>query len=88
MLNVPTTCPRCGADLSAGSTTSMFNTEHICLDCKEDEAHCPNYDRARQVESAAVEHGEYNFSGIGLTAQDQAVLQARLYRRRTGTAHA
>jgi hypothetical protein len=43
----------------------MFNTEQICLDCKEREEQHPRYEEARRAEAEAVRRGELNFPGIG-----------------------
>tara|TARA_R110001606_G_scaffold88991_1_gene200195 strand:- start:458 stop:607 length:150 start_codon:yes stop_codon:yes gene_type:complete len=44
----------------------MFNTEMICLKCKEKEIKHEMYDVARKVESDQVRSGNYNYEGIGL----------------------
>jgi len=46
----------------------MFNTEMICSDCKGKERHHPDYAAAQAAELAAVQAGDYNFSGIGKPA--------------------
>lgn len=61
------TCERCGKDTLA-HTMSMFNTQTICLECKEIEKQHPDYERAREAELRAVQSGDYNFRGIGLPA--------------------
>jgi hypothetical protein len=43
----------------------MFNTEEICLDCREREEQHPPYEEARRAEAEAVRRGELNFPGIG-----------------------
>lgn len=57
-------CDRCGAELKV-RTMSMFNTDVICMECKEKETHHPDYEKAREVELAEVKKGNYNFEGIG-----------------------
>ena len=47
---------------------SMFNEEHICMECKEKERRHPDYQRARDAEHEAVKNGNMNFSGIGKPA--------------------
>ena len=42
-----------------------FNTEIICLKCKEKEKSHPRYEEARKAENEAVKRGDYNFGGIG-----------------------
>jgi len=58
-------CERCGGD--AGSTTmSIFNTEHICIECEGIEGAHPKYKRAVKIEEAEVRAKNYNYAGIGL----------------------
>lgn len=60
-------CQRCG-DPTISTIYSMFNTQMICFPCKTlEEAH-PGYAEAVQVEREHVQHGDYNFPGIGLPA--------------------
>jgi hypothetical protein len=55
-------CERCGSD---GITTmSIFNTQTICLKCKELEKKDPDYDAAVKAERDAVSRGDYNFPGV------------------------
>ena len=61
-----TTCDRCGGSLAKGRTMSMFNTDTICLDCKEAERKRSDYDAAVRAEVAACRAGNYNFKGVGL----------------------
>lgn len=60
-----TRCERCGEE-TAVYTCSMFNTETICLGCKEVEEAHPGYEEARRVEGEAVLAGNFNFPGVGL----------------------
>ena len=60
-------CERCGREARV-SIGSMFNTEQVCLDCKEREEAHPLYAEARRREAQAVRQGDYNFRGIGLPA--------------------
>ena len=60
-----TTCDRCGGSLDEGRIMSMFNTDCICLKCKEEETKRPDYKDAQLAELKAVQRGDYNFSGIG-----------------------
>ncbi len=60
-----TQCDRCGGSLSEGRIMSMYNTETICLKCKETEAKRPDYRKAADAELAAVRSGNRNFAGIG-----------------------
>lgn len=58
-------CDRCGQETGA-FTTSYFNTQTICVErCVPAERAHPDFERARDVELAAVERGDYNFPGIG-----------------------
>ena len=57
-------CERCGKETSA-FIMSMFNTEMICMDCKDAEKKHPDYAKARDAEHAEVCRGNYNFCGIG-----------------------
>ena len=57
-------CERCG---KKGLTTIMstFNTELICLECKEKEKQHSKYQDACDAERAAEASGDYNFPEIG-----------------------
>jgi len=67
MLNSPTHCERCGKKLTS-FTMSYFNTQNICMACKERERKHPKYAEARAADEAAIRNGNYNFKGIGLPA--------------------
>jgi len=66
-------CDRCGGSLKTGRIMSMFNTECICMKCKEEERKRPDYDEA--VKKDIEEHKKKNsfkccicgkeFSGYG-----------------------
>lgn len=60
-------CDRCSRETFV-MTGSMFNTEMICLDCKRLEEQHPGYEQAREIESAAVRRGDFNYPGVGLPA--------------------
>ena len=60
-------CERCGKETIA-KIMSQFNTQDICLECKEAEELHPMYERALQAEFDAIRGGNYNFPGIGLPA--------------------
>ena len=60
------TCDRCGASLAGGRTMSMYNTETICMKCKEAERKRSDYEAAREAERVACAAGDRNFKGIGL----------------------
>ena len=76
MKPIPQTCDRCGDALRA-SIMSKFNTDTLCMPCKSDEEALPCYPAAVDAERIACLRGDYNFLGIGLTAEDRASLAAR-----------
>lgn len=57
-------CPRCGKETRT-SIMSMFNTQTICMDCKDLEEKDPRYKEARAADEAAIRRGDFNFPGIG-----------------------
>lgn len=59
-------CDRCGGSLEGGRMMSMFNTDCICMKCKEKERARDDYGKARDAEMVAVRSGNRNFQGIGL----------------------
>jgi hypothetical protein len=64
------TCDRCGKPTIA-STMSMFNTQNICMECKDRETKSPRYKEACAAEEADLKRtlaaGQPNhFKGIGL----------------------
>ena len=59
-----TRCDRCRRETVA-TIMSMFNTDELCLDCKQREEEHPRYEEARRAETEAVRRGETNFPGIG-----------------------
>ena len=59
-------CQRCVGCLDGGRTMSMFNTQVICMACKEKEMLRPDYRDAVEAEMKAVRNGDRNFKGIGL----------------------
>ena len=58
-------CERCGNDTPV-TIMSMFNTQSICMECKEAEQQRPDYKEAEQADINAIKSGNYNFKGIGL----------------------
>jgi hypothetical protein len=62
-----TRCDRCFCETSH-SIMSKFNTDIICLTCKEKERAHPDYQKADAAETEAVRKGDYNFPGIGKPA--------------------
>lgn len=59
------TCQRCGGSLEDGRIMSVFNTDCICMKCRDAEAKLPSYKKAKDAEIQAVLSGNYNFPGIG-----------------------
>lgn len=57
-------CDRCGKE-TISTIMSMFNTDEICMDCKDKEKQDPRYEEAVEAERAAVLSGNYNFPGVG-----------------------
>jgi hypothetical protein len=57
-------CHRCGSATDV-SITSRFDTDQICIPCEDAEKAHPDYQRATDVELAAVKAGNLNFPGIG-----------------------
>ena len=52
---------------------SMFNTQEICIECKEIERTHPKYEEACAKDREEILKGNYNFEGIGwdgLTCED------------------
>jgi predicted sulfurtransferase len=62
-------CDRCRQPFgNEARTMSRFNTDTICMPCKDKERAHPDYKRAEEAELAAVRSGDYNFPGIGKPA--------------------
>ena len=59
-----TKCDRCGGSLEEGRTMSMFNTECICMRCKEQERKDPRYKEALEADMEQIKLGNYNYPGI------------------------
>ncbi len=57
-------CDRCGGNLGKGRTMSMFNTDCICLECKEKETKRSDYKKAVQAEHEEIKKGNYKYRGI------------------------
>lgn len=58
------TCQRCG-NQTFGTIMSKFNTEIICMECKQREREHPDYVAADRAEVEAVRRGDRNFPGVG-----------------------
>jgi len=61
-----TKCDRCRGDFNGCRTMSMFNTQVICMTCKEKEQQRADYRKAVEADHAEIRKGNYNFQGIGL----------------------
>jgi len=59
-----TRCDRCGTKTNT-TIMSMFNTQTLCMDCKDAEEKDPSYKAAREADEAAIRGGNFNFPGIG-----------------------
>jgi hypothetical protein len=59
-----THCDRCGDSLKGGRIMSMYNTDCLCLRCKEKETKRADYGEAVKVEHEEIKKGNYNFKGI------------------------
>ena len=44
---------------------SMYNTDCICMKCKQEERKREDYHKACDAEREAVKNGDRNFKGIG-----------------------
>lgn len=58
-------CDRCGKETDI-TIMSIFNTDILCKECKEEERTFPEYEEARQAERQEVLKGNHNFKGVGL----------------------
>ena len=61
-------CERCNDRNSPVTTMSMFNTEEICIPCKDKERLHPKYAEAQKAEQEQIKQGNYNLQGIGKPA--------------------
>lgn len=66
-------CDRCGGSLEGGRTMSMFNTDCICMKCKEEEKKNKDYKKAKDAEIDQVRKGNYNYDGIGLSNKNEGL---------------
>jgi hypothetical protein len=57
-------CDRCGGSLENGRIMSMFNTDCICIECKEKEMKRSDYLKAVEAEQDEIRKGNYNYKGI------------------------
>ena len=61
-----TRCDRCGGSLKDGRIMSMYNTQCICMKCRDEERQRVDYRRAVAADIEQVKAGNYNYEGIGL----------------------
>ncbi|RIW36027.1 gamma-glutamylcyclotransferase [Bacillus salacetis] len=59
-----THCDRCGGSLKSGRIMSMYNTDCICLNCKDKESRRTDYGKAVEAEHNEIKKGNYNYKGI------------------------
>jgi hypothetical protein len=57
-------CHRCNKE-SLIHIMSIFNTDLICMECKDAEKAHPRYQEAVDAEIEATMHGDFDFQGIG-----------------------
>jgi hypothetical protein len=57
-------CDRCGGSLESGQIMSTFNSQCICMNCKEKEKQDKDYDKAVQAEHEEMKKGNYNYKGL------------------------
>lgn len=58
-------CDRCGSSLESGRIMSMYNTDCICLKCKDEEVKRNDYSEALKADHEQISKGNYSFKGIG-----------------------
>ena len=47
-------CDRCGGSLEGGRILSMFNTDVLCMKCKDEERKRPDYKAAQEADIAEI----------------------------------
>ncbi len=57
-------CDRCGGSTNNSTTMSIFNTDVICMSCKDEERKDPEYKPAEATERIAYMSGDRNFKGV------------------------
>lgn len=62
---LPNGCGRCG-EKTILTFGSYFDESFICSRCNQIERAHPDFERARETETAQVRTGNYNYPGIGL----------------------
>ena len=56
-------CDRCRKETNV-HIMSMFNTDEICMECKDAERKRPDYKDAVAADEAAIRRGDFNYPGI------------------------
>ncbi|MBU9723112.1 MULTISPECIES: gamma-glutamylcyclotransferase [Bacillaceae] len=59
-----THCDRCGGSLKGGRIMSMYNTDCLCMTCKDKESKQDDYDEAVKADHEEIKKGNYNYKGI------------------------
>lgn len=59
-------CARCNKEINTW-TMSWFNTDHICIECKDDEKNHPDYQKAKEKVYEEEAKGNNDYEGIGWT---------------------
>jgi len=57
-------CDRCGGSTNNSTTMSIFNTDVICVSCKDEERKDPEYKAASLAEEEAYRNGVKNYPGV------------------------
>ncbi len=57
-------CDRCGGNLKSGRIMSMYNTDCLCMECKEKETKQSDYAEAVKADHEEIRRGNYNYKGI------------------------
>jgi len=57
------TCDRCGENTNGTTIMSVFNTDIICMKCKEEERNDPDYKKASDAEIESVKNGVKDYKG-------------------------
>ena len=61
-----THCDRCGGSLKGGRIMSMYNTDCICLHCKDKESKRADYGGAVKADHEEIKKGNYNYKGLNV----------------------
>jgi hypothetical protein len=57
-------CDRCGGSLEKGRIMSMYNSDCLCLNCKEAETKRSDYQEAVEADHDEISKGNFNYKGI------------------------